>query len=76
MGMSALISSQRLDLVPLPPAFLEASLAGDQASAAGLLKLSIPTDWFREGELIKLRLEQLRREPALRPWLLRAISLR
>jgi 3-methyladenine DNA glycosylase/8-oxoguanine DNA glycosylase/RimJ/RimL family protein N-acetyltransferase len=76
MGMTALISSQRLDLIPMSPAFLEASLAGDEAGAASLLKLSIPADWFRKGELIKLRLEQLRREPALRPWLLRAIGLR
>jgi ribosomal-protein-alanine N-acetyltransferase len=76
MSMTALISSQRLDLMPLSPAFLEASLAGDEAGATSQLKLSIPADWFREAELIKLRLEQLRREPALRPWLLRAIGLR
>ena len=60
----------------MSPAFLEASLAGDEVSAARLLKLSIPADWFRKGELIKLRLGQLWRQPALQPWLLRAMSLR
>lgn len=60
----------------MSPAFLEASLAGDEAEAARLLELGIPADWFQETELIQLRLGQLRREPALRPWLLRAIGLR
>jgi ribosomal-protein-alanine N-acetyltransferase len=76
IGVMSLIASQRLDLIPMSPAFLEASLAGDEVKAARLLELEIPADWFRERELIQLRLGQLRREPALQPWLLRAIGLR
>jgi [ribosomal protein S5]-alanine N-acetyltransferase len=70
------IATERLDLIPLPPAFLAASLAGDRRRAARLLGLAIPADWFGETWLMRLRLEQLARNPALAPWLLRAIGLR
>ena len=70
------IESERLDLIPMTPAFLEASLAGDQAAAARLLDLTIPQDWFQEQQLMRIRLDQLRRDATLQPWLLRAIRLR
>ncbi len=70
------ITTPRLDLIPLTPAFLEASLAGDRAAAERLLGLSVPTDWFGEQALMNYRLPELRRDPDLQPWLLRAIGLR
>jgi RimJ/RimL family protein N-acetyltransferase len=70
------IQSERLDLIPLTPAFLEASLAGDLETAANLINLQIPPDWLQAKRLMQIRLDQLRRLPALQPWLLRAIALR
>lgn len=70
------ISSARLDLVAMTPAFLEASLAGDSAAASRLLGLAVPPPWFEARDLIQLRLEQLRADPSLQPWLLRAIVQR
>lgn len=71
-----LIKSERLDLIPMTPAFLEACLAGDGATAAHLLGMPIPPEWLQEQRLMQIRLEQLRQNPALQPWLLRAIGLR
>ncbi len=70
------IRSERLDLVPLLPPFLEASLAGDHAAAAHLLGVTVPADWWSETDLMRLRLSDLQSDPRLQPWLLRAIVLR
>jgi RimJ/RimL family protein N-acetyltransferase len=71
-----LIPSQRLHLVPMTPAFLESSLAGDRAEAERQIGLTIPDDWWEEADLMRLRLGDLRGDPALQPWLVRAIGLR
>ena len=73
---SSIIATPRLDLIPLSPAFLEASLAGDVAAAEGLLGLTIPADWFDNAGLLQMRLDQLRQDPGLQPWLLRVMALR
>jgi len=81
---TGVIKSERLDLIPMTPAFLEACLAGDTsassvqglAAAAQLLKLAIPTEWLEQKRLMQIRLGQLRRDPRLQPWLLRAMGLR
>lgn len=73
---SAVISSDRLDLVSMTPQFLEASLSGDREEAARLLGLAVPPDWFEETWLMRLRRDDLRRDAALQPWLLRAVGLR
>jgi RimJ/RimL family protein N-acetyltransferase len=70
------IESRRLTLISMTPAFLEACLAGDLVAAAHLLGLSVPPEWLQERPLMKIRLDQLRRDPTLQPWLLRAIGLR
>ena len=75
MANSSIISSERLDLIPLTPAFLQASLQGTSTTAESLLGLSIPSEWFQEQTLMKLRLAQLQQNSALQPWLLRAIAL-
>jgi len=76
MTNSAIISSARLDLISLTPAFLQASLQGDSTTAESLLGLAIPAEWFDEQKLIQLRLNDLHQNSALQPWLLRAIGLR
>lgn len=60
----------------MTPAFLRASLAGDLSEAGGLLGLTLPGTWPDVHGLLALRLAQLESEPALQPWLLRAIGLR
>ena len=71
-----IISSERLDLISLTPAFLQASLERDFTTAESLLGLSIPTEWFTEQKLIQMRLNNLQQNAGLQPWLLRAIGLR
>jgi ribosomal-protein-alanine N-acetyltransferase len=71
-----LIASKRLDLIPMTPAFYEASLKREHAKAESLLGLTIPSEWYDEQWLMRLRLNQLRDDPLLQPWLMRAIGLR
>lgn len=71
-----LITTERLDLIPMTPAFLAACLARDWDAAEQALPLSIPADWYDEQDLMALRLAQMREDPSLQPWLLRAIGLR
>jgi RimJ/RimL family protein N-acetyltransferase len=70
------IQSARLDLVPMTPEFLQASLDGDLAAAAATIGLTVPADWLEELDLMRIRLDQLRADSGLQPWLLRAIGLR
>ena len=70
------ISSERLDLIPMSPDFLRASLENDMAAARSMLGASIPADWPSIQAVLALRLRQLEDEPALQPWLLRAMILR
>ena len=69
------IRTKRLDLIPMIPEFLEASLLGDQELAGLLIAASVPNTWPRETTLMR-RLDQLRADPTLQPWLLRAMVLR
>jgi RimJ/RimL family protein N-acetyltransferase len=71
-----IIQSRRLDLVSLTPAFLQASLARDRATVDRLLGVCVSPEWFDKPALIEMRLAQLRQDPALQPWLLRAMVLR
>jgi len=75
-GNAPTILSERLNLIPLSPDFLQVSLDKNHSTAENLLGLSIPPDWLQEQALIKLRLQQLQDEPAFQPWCLRAIGLR
>jgi ribosomal-protein-alanine N-acetyltransferase len=78
------IATARLDLIPLTADLYEASLAGrtaahrrDRREGAEILPgLAIAPEWFAMRTLLQMRLEQLRAEPSLAPWLLRAIALR
>ena len=72
------IHSDRLNLIPMTPAFLRASLERNVHEAEQQLQLSLPADWPGEyiTGVLSLRLKQLEDEPALQPWLLRAMALR
>jgi RimJ/RimL family protein N-acetyltransferase len=74
--MTDLIRSARLDLISMTPAFLEASLAGNRARAATLLGVAVPEAWPGPSSWPKRRLDQLRADPDLQPWLTRAMVLR
>ena len=70
------IISQRLELRPMTPAFLQASLDHNLLLAEKILGASLPASWPENSNLLSLRLEQLKDDPSLQPWLLRAICLR
>ncbi len=76
-GADGCIASERLDLIPMTPAFLRASLEGKVAEAERVLGIGLPEEWPGEyATVLALRLEQLEGEPGLQPWLLRAMTLR
>jgi len=60
----------------MTPEFLAASLQGDRAQLGLMLGVTIPDDWPDEPRWPQRRLDQLREDPELLPWLLRAIILR
>jgi ribosomal-protein-alanine N-acetyltransferase len=60
----------------MSPAFLAASFKGDLDAASSLINLTIPSDWLEAKWLMEMRLIKMRENPALEPWLLRAIGLR
>jgi ribosomal-protein-alanine N-acetyltransferase len=69
------LASERLDLVAMSVEFLEASLAGERARMEELLGARVPLDWPEE-RYASLWLGSLREQPALAPWLARALVLR
>jgi RimJ/RimL family protein N-acetyltransferase len=71
-----MIHTPRLDLIALSPDFLRASIRGDLKSASQLIDLIIPAEWLDAQWLMEMRLAKMRENPALEPWLLRAIALR
>ena len=74
--MNDVISTDRLDLCPMTPDFLECTVAGHRAAAEALLELKIPDDWFELADFAALRLGEFRTGATSPPWLPRAIRLR
>jgi RimJ/RimL family protein N-acetyltransferase len=74
-GASGSIQTERLDLLPMSAQFLEACLNHDRAGAASLLGYPLADEWQPE-VWVGRRLAQLRADPALEPWVLRAAILR
>ncbi len=70
------VLSPRLELVSLRIEMLAASLAGDRQEAAALLGARIDDEWWPSTNLMQLWLDHLRQDPALLPWLARAIVRR
>lgn len=70
------IHAARLDLILMTPTFFDAALRGDQIAAAHLLGVPIPAEWWLLSEYKLDRRAQARANPALLPWMERAIVLR
>lgn len=60
----------------MSPDFLEACLKDDLESASRMIGLVLPPEWLEMKWLMKLRLKQIRENPPLELWVLRAIGLR
>ena len=72
-----LISTERLDLHPLPLPVLDALLAGDYPTARALVPFTLPDGVFDDDRyVLTLRQRQLRDDPSELPWLYRAAVLR
>ena len=69
------IDSPRLSLTLLSEAFMEAVIENDLEKAASLADLREPISPELSKNLMELRLGQLREDPELRPWLLRAMVI-
>lgn len=72
------ISARGLELVSMSPAFVEALLEGRREEAAALLRARIPGGWpdAHDGGFLRLRLDQMRNDPDVQRWLVRALVLR
>jgi Acetyltransferases, including N-acetylases of ribosomal proteins len=60
----------------MSPNFLEVCLQDDLESASRIIGLTLPPEWLEAKWLMELRLQQMRANPALELWVLRAIGLR
>ncbi|MEM7132873.1 MAG: GNAT family protein [Chloroflexota bacterium] len=74
--MTSTIHTERLDLRLMTPAFFDAAMRDEQEQAAHLLGVSIHAAWWPISHHKQMRLEQVRANPALRPWMERAIVVR
>jgi RimJ/RimL family protein N-acetyltransferase len=63
-------------LITMSPDFLEACLKGNLESASRMIGLVLPPEWLEAKWLMELRLKQIRENPALELWVLRAVGLR
>jgi RimJ/RimL family protein N-acetyltransferase len=71
------VMTERLRLTLVDRDAIAAVLAGERERAEGVLRASLPDGWPDEGDrwLLELRQGQLRDDPDIAPWLLRAIVL-
>jgi ribosomal-protein-alanine N-acetyltransferase len=70
------IETARARLVSFDVDFLRASLAGERARAEASIGMALPASWPDLPDVLRLRLTQLEAEPALAPWLTRALELK
>lgn len=71
------IASDRLDLVLLERDSLDDLIAGRVAAVERRISATIPQRWVEDSlPLVRMRREQITRDPTSAPWLLRAIVLR
>lgn len=75
-GTNAAIHSERLNLISMTAEFLEASLNRDVQAVTQWLGSTPPDEWLQTQDWPQMRLQQLRADPVLQPWLLRAVILR
>jgi RimJ/RimL family protein N-acetyltransferase len=71
------IETSRLELRPFSPPFLDAIIAGRRDDAESALGLELPPEWpdGHDFGFLRLRRDQLRRDPEREPWMPRAIAL-
>src|SRR3990172_9744213 len=72
------IATERLELVSMSPAFIEALLAGQRAGAEAAAGLTLPEGWPdpHDERFLRLRLRQMGEDAAVQPWLVPAIVSR
>ncbi len=70
------LRSRRLDLVSMSPVLLGSLLADDPPRAAQIGGFQIPDGLNLRKQLLDMRLRQIRADPEVQPWLLRAIVIR
>jgi ribosomal-protein-alanine N-acetyltransferase len=72
------IITSRLELASMSPSFLEALLSGRQFIAEGIGRLALPRGWPDEHDerWLRVRLQEMRDDPLLQPWLARAMVLK
>jgi ribosomal-protein-alanine N-acetyltransferase len=72
------IGSPRLELVSMSPAFLDALLGGRRGEAETMLDATLPDGWPDEHDarFLRMRLAEVRSDPELQQWLVRALVLR
>ncbi|MBM3520934.1 MAG: hypothetical protein FJX63_09260, partial [Alphaproteobacteria bacterium] len=68
------IITERLVLRLVPLAGLGATADGDRAAAERLIGPRLPEEWFEDGWVYQMRLEQWTEDPAYGPWSIRAIA--
>ena len=71
--MITTIQSERLDLIPLLPAFLRAALKHDLTEAGRILGFPPPDGLLDSTDVMAWRLQQIEAEPTFQQWSLRAI---
>lgn len=69
------LSSKRLRLLPMEPPLMGALLKGDMEHASLLGGFRIPPGLELKARALEMRIEQLRTDPSLLPWLLHAVVL-
>jgi len=72
------IRTERLELVSLAPALIEALLAGQRAETEAAAGLTLPNGWPdpHDERFLRLRLRQMREDEGVEPWLVRAMVSR
>jgi RimJ/RimL family protein N-acetyltransferase len=73
MTTSQADESSMVYLKLIPEAALEALLAGSLAEASEIVGLDLPKFYLTQGRHWRFRLEQIRADPAVAPWLARAV---
>ncbi len=71
------IRTRRLELVSMSPSFMGALLDGRREEAVSLLGAELPEGWPDEHDerFLRMRLEQMGRDPEAQQWLVRATVL-